>query len=165
MLFCVLTRLCHFVQLSEILVDLLLVFVQVLRLSASFRQSGVASFVDFFSSLSLLVVMLSLFSVFWRPLLQHYVVVVYCSDVRLRHLQHHNSALRHFVIIGSRWVSGILSTVVCNNVVCEVWLHSVWSGRFVDSAVRRSQRDSLVRPTPQGGHRFSCFSLSSDLSD
>ena len=90
-LFCVLTRLCHFVQLSELLVDLLLVVVQVLRLCAPFRQSGVASFVDFFSPLALLAVVLSLFSVFWRRLLQHYFVVVYCSEVRLKHLQRHYS--------------------------------------------------------------------------
>ena len=109
---------CHFVQLSEILVDLLLVVVQVLRLCAPFRQSGFASFVDFFSPLALLAVVLSLFFAFWRRLLQHYFVVVYCSDVRLKHLQRHNSALRHFVIIGSRYVFGILSTVVYNNVVC-----------------------------------------------
>ena len=37
------------VQLSEILVDLLVVVVQVLRLCAPSRQSGFASFVDFFS--------------------------------------------------------------------------------------------------------------------
>ena len=42
---------CHFVPLSEILVDLLLVSVQVLRLCAPFRQSGFAFFVDFFSLL------------------------------------------------------------------------------------------------------------------
>ena len=90
-LFCVLTRLCHFVQLSELLLDLLLVVVQVLRLCDPFRQSGVASFVDFFSPLALLAVVLSLFSVFWRPLLQHYFVAVYCSEVRLKHLQRHHS--------------------------------------------------------------------------
>ena len=84
-LFCVLTRLCHFVQLSEILVDLLLVVVQVLRLCAPFRQSGFASFFDF------VAVILSLFSVFWRRLHQHYSVVVYCSEVRLKHLQRHYS--------------------------------------------------------------------------
>ena len=83
---------CHFVPLSEILVDLLLVVVQVLRLCAPFRQSGVASFVDFSSSLALLAVMLSLFSVFWRRFLQHCLVVVYCSEVRLMHLQRHYSA-------------------------------------------------------------------------
>ena len=69
-LFCVLTRLCHFVQLSELLVDLLLVVVQFLRLCAPFLQSGFASFVDFYSSLALLAVMLSLFCVFRRRLLQ-----------------------------------------------------------------------------------------------
>ena len=82
---------CHFVQLSEILLGLLLVVVQVLRLSAPFRQSGLASFVDFVSSLALLAVMLSLFSVFWRRLLQHYFVVVYCAEDRLLHLQRHYS--------------------------------------------------------------------------
>ena len=40
---------CQFVPLSEILVDLLLVVVQLLRLGAPFRQSGVASFADFSS--------------------------------------------------------------------------------------------------------------------
>ena len=93
MLFRVLTRLCHFVQLSELLVDILLVVVQILRLCAPFRQSGVAAFVDFSSSLALLVVMLSLFSVFWRCLLQHYFVVIYCSEVPPQ------LGLRHFVII------------------------------------------------------------------
>ena len=83
---------CHFVQLSEILVDLLLVVDQVLRLCAPFRQSGVASFVDFSSSLALLAVMLSPFSVFWRRFLQIYLVVVYCAEVRLMHLQRHHSA-------------------------------------------------------------------------
>ena len=82
---------CHFVQLSEILADLLLVVVQVLRLCAPFQQSGFASFVDFFSPLTLLAVVLSMFSVFWRRLLQHYFVVVYCSEVRLKHLQRHYS--------------------------------------------------------------------------
>ena len=90
-LFCLLTSLCHFVQLSELLVDLLLVVVQVLRLCAPFRQSGSASVVDFFSPLALLAVVLSLFSVFWRRLLQHYFVVVYCSEVRLKYLQRHLS--------------------------------------------------------------------------
>ena len=52
-------------------------------------KSGVASFVDFFSSLALLAVMLSLFSVFWRRFLQLYLVVVYCSEVRLLCLQRH----------------------------------------------------------------------------
>ena len=76
---------CHFVPLSEILVDLLLVVVQVLRLCAPFRQSGFAFFVDVFSSLGPL-------SVFWRRLLQHHFVVSYCSEVRFRHLQRHYSA-------------------------------------------------------------------------
>ena len=78
---------CHFVQLSEILVDLPLVVVQVLQFFAPCRQSGFASFVDFFSPLALLAVMLSLFSVFWRRFLQLYFVVVFCSEVRLLHLQ------------------------------------------------------------------------------
>ena len=65
----------------------LLLVVQVLRFCAPFRQSGVASFVNFFSSLALLAVILSLFPVFWRRLLQHYFVVVYCSEVDLLHLQ------------------------------------------------------------------------------
>ena len=47
-LFCLLISLCHFVQLSELRVDLLLVVVQVLRFCAPFRQSGVASFFNFF---------------------------------------------------------------------------------------------------------------------
>ena len=83
-LFCLLLAMlcCHFVPLSEILVDLPLVVVQVLRLCAPFWQSGVASFVDFSSSLALLAVMLSQFSVFWRRFLQLHLVVVYCS-VRL----------------------------------------------------------------------------------
>ena len=38
--------------------------VQVLRFCVPFRQSGFASFVDFFLSLALLAVVLSLFSVF-----------------------------------------------------------------------------------------------------
>ena len=90
MLFCLLLAMlfCLFVPLSEVLVDLLLVVVEVLRLCAPFRQSGFASFVDFFSSLALLAVMLSLFSVFWCRFLQLYLlVVVYCSEVRLLHLQ------------------------------------------------------------------------------
>ena len=92
-IFCLLLAIlfCHFVPLSETVVDLLLV-VPVLRLCAPFRQSGVASFVDFSSSLALLAVMLSLFSLFWRRLLQHYLVVVICSEVRLKHLQRHYSA-------------------------------------------------------------------------
>ena len=69
-------------------------------------------------------------------------------------------------------------------------LNAVWSGRFVASAFRRwsptplcdtlgcvhplsdgfhrglrPRRDSLVRPGLLGGHRFLCFSLSSDFSD
>ena len=43
---------CHFVHVSEILLDILLVVVQVVRLCAPFRQSGFASFVDFVSSLA-----------------------------------------------------------------------------------------------------------------
>ena len=80
------------VPLSEILVDLLLVVVHVLRLCAPSRQSGVTSLVDFSTSLALLAVMLSLFSVFWRRILQLYLVIVYCSEVRLMHLQRHCSA-------------------------------------------------------------------------
>ena len=57
------------------------------------------------------------------------------------------------------------------SVVCEVWLHSVWSGRFVASAVRRWSPTPLCdtchgvilwfffRPTPLSGHRSSCLSL------
>ena len=59
---CVLIAFCHFVQLSELLVDLLLVVVQVHRFCGTFRQSGFAS--DFFSSLALLAVFLSLYSFF-----------------------------------------------------------------------------------------------------
>ena len=82
---------CHFVPLSEILVDRLLVVVQVLRLCAPFRQSGFASFTDFFSSLALLPVMLSLFSVF------------YCSKVRLKHLPTPLLGLRdHLFAVGAR---------------------------------------------------------------
>ena len=71
--------------------DLLLVVVQVLRLRAPFRKSGFAFFVDFVSSLALLAVMLSLFSVFWRRFLQLYLVVVHCTEVRLLHLQRRHS--------------------------------------------------------------------------
>ena len=56
---------------------------------ASRRSS--ASFGDFFSPLALLAVVLSLFPVFLRRLLQHHFVVVYCSEIRLNHLQRHNS--------------------------------------------------------------------------
>ena len=59
--------LCHFVQLSEILVDLLLVVVQVLRLCAPFRQSGFASFVDFLSPLALLGVVPSVLCLLASP--------------------------------------------------------------------------------------------------
>ena len=93
---------CHFITLSEILVDLLLVVLQDLRLCAPFRQSGFASFVDFFSSLALLAVMLPLFSVLWRRLLQH----ILCGSLLLRGLPQAPPtplpSLRHFVIIGSR---------------------------------------------------------------
>ena len=118
-LFCLLlaTFFCHFVQMSEILVDLLLVVVQVLRLCAPFRQSGFASFVDFVSSLALLAVMLSLYCVFWRRLLKHYFVVVYCSESPLAPPTPQLN-LRHLVVSGSRWVLGHLLTVVYNNVVC-----------------------------------------------
>ena len=66
---------CHFVQLSEILVELLLVVVQILHLCAPSRQSGFASFVDFFSPLTFWAVVLSLCSVFWRRHLQHSTVI------------------------------------------------------------------------------------------
>ena len=91
-----------FVQLSEILVDLLLVVVQILRLCAPFRQSGGASLVDFFSPLALWLwfCLCSLSSGVASS--RHYCVVVYCSEVGLSHLQRHYSALRRFVIIGSR---------------------------------------------------------------
>ena len=136
---------CDFVPLSEILVDLLLVVVKVLRLCAPFRQSDFASFVDFFSSLGLLAVMLSLFSVFWRRLLQHYFVVVSCFNFRLKHLQCHCAPLCHFVIFGS-WLGARAPqhrSLQQRGLLCvRVWLHSVWSGRFVASAVR------LWSPTP-----------------
>ena len=91
-LFCVLTRLCHFVQLSEVLVDLKF-FASVLLFGSLALPLSLTSL----SPLALLAVVVSLFSVFWRRLLlQRYFVVVYCSEVRLTHLQ------RHFVIIGSR---------------------------------------------------------------
>ena len=109
---------CHFVQLSEILVDLLLVVVQILRLCAPFRQSGFASFVDFFSSLALLAVILSLFSVFWRRLLQHYFVMVLLLRGSPQAPPTPLLSLRHFVIIGSRWGARAQSAVVYNNVVC-----------------------------------------------
>ena len=80
---------CALLPLCSVLVDLPLVVVQVLRLCAPLRQSGVASFVHFSSSLA---VMLSLFSVFWRRFLQLYLVVVHCSEVRLIHLRRHYSA-------------------------------------------------------------------------
>ena len=81
-LFCVLIGLCHFVQLSQLLVDLLLVVVQVLRFCAPFRQSGYASLVNFFSSLALLAVILSLFSVLC--LLVSPPPALLCGSLRLR---------------------------------------------------------------------------------
>ena len=80
---------CALLPLGSVLVDLPLVVVHVLRLCAPLRQSGVASFVHFSSSLA---VMLSLFSVFWRRFLQLYLVLVHCSEVRLMHLRCHYSA-------------------------------------------------------------------------
>ena len=76
---------CHFVQASEILLDPLLVVVQIVRLCAQFRQSGFASFVDFVSSLASGCGAVSVLCLL-ASLLQHYFVVVYCSEVRLLHL-------------------------------------------------------------------------------
>ena len=101
-LFCVLIGLCHSVQLSELLIDLLLVVVQILRFCALFRQSGFASFVNLFSSLALLAVILSLFSVFWYRFLQHSLWQFTTPWFTSGLLQHHYSALRHFVMVGSR---------------------------------------------------------------
>ena len=120
MFFCLLLAMlfCLFVPLSEILVDLLVV-VQVLRLCAPFRQCGVASFADFFSPLTLLAVMVSLFSLFWRRFLQLYLVVVYCSENRLLHLPRHTqlASLRdHWFAVSAR----APLTVLYNNVVCRV---------------------------------------------
>ena len=68
----------------------------------------------FWSTLALLAVVVCLFSVCDALLfvtrrflkaacfLQHHFVVVYSSEVRVWHLQHRYSALRHFVIVGSR---------------------------------------------------------------
>ena len=61
-----------------------------------------STFVNFFSSLALLAVILSLFAVFWYRFLQHHFAAVYDSVVRFRHLQHHFPALSHFVIVVSR---------------------------------------------------------------
>ena len=168
---------CLFTPLIEILVDLLLFVVQVLRLCPPFRQSGFASFVDFFSPLALLAVVLFLFSVFWRRLLQHYAVVSLLLRGSPQAPPTPLLGLRHFVIIGSRLVlapSQHRCFATTWSAVCEVWLHSVWSGRFVAPAVRRwsptplcdtlPRRDPLVRPTPLCGHRSSCLSLSSDFS-
>ena len=99
MFFCLLLAMlfCHFVP-----VDLLVVVVQVLRLRAPFRQSGVASFVDFSSSLALLAVMLSLFFC----LLASLPPTLPCGSLLLQGSPHAPPTpqldLRHFVIIGSR---------------------------------------------------------------
>ena len=92
----------HFVPLSEILVDLLLFVVQVLRLCAPFRQSGFASFVDFFpitgSSCCDAVSVLCLLASPPPPLP--------CGSLLLRGSPQAPPtpllSLRHFVIIGSR---------------------------------------------------------------
>ena len=116
-LFCLLLAMlfCHFVPLSEILVDLPLVVVQVLCICAPFRQYGFASFVDFFfitgsSGCDIVSVLCPLAS----PLL--------CGSLMLRGSPRAPPtpllSLRHFVIIGSRWVLGPHSAVVNNNVVC-----------------------------------------------
>ena len=179
---------CHFVPLSEILVDLLLVVVvvQVLRLCAPFRQSGFASFIDFFSSLALLAATPSLFCVFWRRLLQQYFVVVYCSRFTssTSNATAQLAPLRdHWFAVGAR-VPQRRSLQQPGLLFVKVWLHSFWSGRFVASAVRRwsptplcetlgcvhspserihrslrPRRGPLVRPTPLGIHRLSCFSV------
>ena len=78
-LLCVLIGLCHFVELSELLVDLRR------RPSSSasvllFGNLAFVSFVNFFSSLAVLAVILSLFSVFWYRLLQ----ALLCGSLRLR---------------------------------------------------------------------------------
>ena len=90
---------CIFCPLSEILVDLLLVVIQVLRLCVPFRQSGFASFVDIFSPLALLAVVLSVLS-----------SGVASSSNSFSLLRSSPLApptpllgLRHFVTIGSRW--------------------------------------------------------------
>ena len=134
-LFCLLLGMffCHLVQQSEILADLPLVVVQVLRLCAPFRQSGFASVVDFPPPLALLAVVLSLFSVFWRRLLQHYFVVVYCSEVPLKHLQRHYSvcATSRSLVRGRCPGSSAPQFAKTWSAVCEVCLHSVWWRREI----------------------------------
>ena len=127
-----------YVHLSEILVDLLLVVVQVLRLCAPFRQSGGASLVDFFSPLALLAVVLSVFSVFWGRLLQ----ALLCGSLllRSRHLSP-PTPLLSIAPLRDHWsavsVRDPQHHTTMSSDVCEVWLHSVWSGRCVAAAVRR----------------------------
>ena len=118
---CVLLRLDTSLSLCS--AYLLLVVVQVLRFCAPFRQSGFASFVNFFSSLALLAVILSLFSVFWRRLLQHYFVVVYCSEVRLLHLQrHHSTCVTSWSLVRSRCSgSSTLQFTTTWSAACEDW--------------------------------------------
>ena len=84
------------VQLSETLVDLLLVVVQDLRLCAPFRQSASASFVDFFSTLALLAVVLSVLCLLASPP-PALLCGNCCSEVRLRHLQ------RRFSVCAASW--------------------------------------------------------------
>ena len=101
---------CSFVPLSEILVDLLLV-VQVLRLCAPLWQSDFASFVDFFSPLALLVVVL--FSVLCLLASPPPGTTLWFTAPKFA-----SSTSNATYSAGSRWVLGPLSTVVHNNVVC-----------------------------------------------
>ena len=104
---CLLAMLCCLLlaMLSEILVDLLLVVVvQVLRHRAPFRQSGFASFVDFFfitgSSGCDACCLCSLSSGVASSSTTLWLFTA--PKFALKHLQRHYSRLRHFVIIGSR---------------------------------------------------------------
>ena len=128
-------------------------------------------------SRSLLSVVLSLFSVFWRRLHQHYFGVACCSGFAS---STSNATTRfaplydHWFAVGAWVPSTIRSVQQTWSAVCEVWLHSVWSVGFVAAAVRRWS------PTPVCGlrhgvirwvvrHRWVVIdprvSLSSDFSD
>ena len=85
------------------------------------------------------------YSFFWRGLHQHYFGIVYCSEVRLMHLQRHFSACAasSSLFCGKCSGSSSLQFGTTWSAVCEVWLLFLVFWRFVAAAVRRCSSTPL----------------------
>ena len=118
------------------------------RFFSSFLQTSIffsrspytCCFLLFFSPLALVAVMLSLFSVFWRRLLQHYFVVVYCSEVRLKHIQRHYSTC---VTAGRSATLVFLTENLCFSCHCHTLLPFMCSHDFISLCHARGRPHTL----------------------